>query len=82
MVEKNATVTPEEVEKFLRQPIDIICPFDPNADPITLEGKHLFQQKGEMAKSLHRLVSLLVGEALENDKRSFFTRLKKRAKYD
>ena len=82
MVEKNATVTPEEVEKFLRQPIDIICPFEPNSDAITLEGKHLFQQKGEMAKSLHRLVSLLVGEALENDKPSFFTRLKKRAKYD
>lgn len=79
MPEKNASVSAAEITKNLHQAIDITCPFEENINSQLLEGKHLYQQKGEMSKSLQRLVSLLIGESIQVEKGSLLQRFIKRA---
>nr|VVV05866.1 Iron-sulfur cluster carrier protein [Aliivibrio wodanis] len=78
MQEKYASVSVEEIEKYLRQPLDVTCPYEPKLDALLLEGKRLYQQKGKMSESLCRLTSLLIGEKPNQSKSNVLQRLLKR----
>lgn len=79
MQEKYATVSIEEIEKYLRQPIDVTCPYEARLDFLLLEGKRLYKQSGKMGDSICRLTSLLLGENPNKKTSTIFQRLLKRA---
>ncbi|PWI35236.1 type II secretion system protein Z [Vibrio albus] len=57
-----ATVTQEEVEKYLHQPVDVVIPYIKKLDAMVLDGKRICMSGGKPEKALYRLVSLIVGE--------------------
>lgn len=73
--EKSATVSIEEIEKYLQQAIDIVCPFEPNLGAMILKGKHLYQQNHPISQSVNRLTSLLLGQNSPKSKMNIFQRL-------
>lgn len=57
-----ATVTLEEAEKYLHQPIDVVIPYIKKLDSMILDDKRICQSGGKPEKALYRLISLIVGE--------------------
>ncbi|PJC86110.1 type II secretion system protein Z [Vibrio sp. HA2012] len=57
-----ATVSLEEAEKYLHQPVDIVIPYIKKLDAMILDNKRISQSGGKPEKALYRLVSLIVGE--------------------
>lgn len=76
--EKSATVTKEEIEKYLRQPVDVTCPFESKFGSMVLEGKHLYKQTLPLSHSINRLTSLLLGQYMNQTKKTIFQRLAKK----
>lgn len=77
--QKSSTVTQQDVEKYLRQSINVVCPHEPKLGRMILDGKHLFQQDYPISQSLNKLTALLLGEAIETSKAPLLKRLMKRA---
>jgi pilus assembly protein CpaE len=73
--EKHATVTEEEVEKYLRRPIDVICPYDGQMSKALLEGKHLHDLKLPISKSIKQITAALLGEKQEGSKVGLLSKL-------
>ncbi|MDB1123131.1 AAA family ATPase [Vibrio algarum] len=64
----SATVTLQEVEKFLRTDVDVVIPFVKRLDSYILERKRISKIGGKTEKALRKLVALIVGE---DEKRVF-----------
>ncbi len=72
--DSSATVTLDEVEKYLHQPVDVVIPYIKKLDSMILDNKKICQSGGKPEKALYRLISLIVGE---DEKKGFhlpFTR--------
>ncbi|WP_394144695.1 AAA family ATPase [Vibrio atypicus] len=78
--EKHATVTQEEIEKYLRRPIDVICPYDGQMSKALLEGKHLHELKLPISKSIKQITAALLGEKHEVGKAGLLSKLIKRGR--
>lgn len=76
--EKHATVTREEIEKYLRRPIDVVCPFDSQISKAIFAGKHLHELKLPISKSIKQITAALLGEKLESTRVGLFSKLIKR----
>lgn len=76
--EKHATVTSEEIEKYLRRPIDVVCPYDGQMSKALLEGKHLHDLKLPISKSINQITAALLGEKNEGGKSSLLAKWLKR----
>ncbi|BCL72312.1 chromosome partitioning ATPase [Vibrio nigripulchritudo] len=79
MPEKTATVTKQDVVKFLKQPIDVVCPYEPKIGEWILGGKRVGDSKLSISESIHALTALLLGESLEKSKPNIFKKLFKKA---
>ncbi len=68
--EGNATISVEEAEKYLRQPIDIVIPHIKKLDARILDGKRATEAGGKVKKAITSLGSKILGE---EPKTSFFS---------
>ncbi|MDG3085977.1 type II secretion system protein Z [Vibrio hannami] len=57
-----ATVSQEEIDKFLRQPVDVEIPYVKKLDALLLDNKRIWQQRGKPAKAIERLASKIIGK--------------------
>jgi pilus assembly protein CpaE len=73
-------VTQEEIEKYLRRPIDVICPYDGQMSKALLEGKHLHELKLPISKSIKQITAALLGEKHEVGKAGLLSKLIKRGR--
>ncbi|WP_117235021.1 AAA family ATPase [Vibrio maerlii] len=60
--ESNATITKEEAEKYLLQPIDVVVPHIKKLDAKILTGKRATDVSGKAKRSIHALGELILGE--------------------
>ena len=75
IAEKFATVTQEEIVKYIGQPIDVIFPLDSHLDASLLDKKRLHQSSSPMSSSLKVLTSLLLGEEGKMKSKGLLSRL-------
>ena len=61
-----ATVSRDEIEEFLRKPIDIEIPYVKKLDAKILDNKRISDLRGQPSKSLHNLAALIFGEEAKN----------------
>lgn len=80
MPEKAATVSRQEVVKFLKQPIDVECPYEPKLGEIILDGKRLSESKLHISESIHKLTSLMLGESVHAKPRGLLKKLFKKSR--
>lgn len=73
----SATVKQDEMEKFLRQPVDVEIPYVKKLDSLLLENKRIWKQRGKPARAIEKLASLIVGE--ESKKKGLFFSRKSRS---
>ncbi|MEZ8605148.1 AAA family ATPase [Vibrio splendidus] len=79
MPANSATISQEEINKFLNIDVDIIIPHEVKFGGIVLEGEqHLFQSKLPISRNLNNLTSLLLGEQRKNIKPSMMDRFFRR----
>ena len=67
--EKYATVTPEEVVKFLKQPIDVTVAFAPGMSTSIVAGKRISDTTLKSARGLKQLTAKILGEVLQEKPR-------------
>lgn len=77
--EKCATVELPEIEKYLHQCVDVVCPFEPKLGKTLLRGENIYTQKMPVSNSFSQITSLLLGEAIKPTKESLLKRLTQRA---
>ncbi|MDA0148798.1 AAA family ATPase [Vibrio sp. LaRot3] len=61
-----ATVSREEVEEFLRRPVDIVVPYMKKLDAHILDKKRVTDYRGQPAKAMENLAALIFGEEMKN----------------
>lgn len=61
-----ATVTRDEVEEFLRRPVDIVIPYVKKLDAKILDKQRISDLRGQPAKALYNLAALIFGEEAKN----------------
>ncbi|PMH46707.1 chromosome partitioning protein ParA [Vibrio sp. 10N.286.49.B3] len=76
--EKYATVTKDEIEKYIRQKIDVVCPHEPKLNQMVLEGNHLYDHQYPLSQSLTKITALLLGQDNKFSQRGFMKRLMRR----
>ncbi|OOE85478.1 AAA family ATPase [Salinivibrio sharmensis] len=62
---KFATVTEDDIEKFLQCAVDVNIPFNGKIGELLLEGERIARAKVNASGPLHKLASLVVGESVE-----------------
>jgi pilus assembly protein CpaE len=75
IAEKFATVTQEEVVKYIGQPIDVIFPLETGLDAALLDKKRLHQSSSSMSQAVKLLTSLLLGEEGKVKSKGLLSRL-------
>lgn len=75
MPEKSETITKEDAEIFLKQPIDVDIPFCEMLSTYILDNKRIAKTSLKAAKPLRQLTSIILGEKskVAPKKRSFFS---------
>ncbi|MDG3085991.1 type II secretion system protein Z [Vibrio hannami] len=69
----SSTVELNEMDKFLRQPVDVEIPYIKKLDTLLLDNKRIWKQRGKPARAIEKLASLIVGEE-KKKKGLFFSR--------
>ena len=71
---KSETLTKEDAEAFLKQPIDIEIPFCEQLPTVIMDNKRIAKSALKAAAPLHQLTSTILGEkAMTSKKRSLFS---------
>ncbi|MEZ8881254.1 AAA family ATPase [Vibrio lentus] len=78
MVEKSATMSLDEIKQFLGRNVDVVCPNETRIGKVVLDGRHIHQLCLPISKSLSKLTSMLLGEAVSNTQTSPLKKLFKR----
>ena len=75
MPEKSETITKEDAEIFLKQPIDVDIPFCEMLSTYILDNKRIAKTSLKAAKPLRQLTSIILGEKskVAPKKRSLFS---------
>ena len=74
MPEKYASVSFDEIEKFLKRKVDLVIPYIKDFSDVILDGKRLATRRHRSAIVLNQLSSLVLGEDI-NAKKSFFKKI-------
>ncbi|WP_434355106.1 chromosome partitioning protein ParA [Parasalinivibrio latis] len=63
--EKTASVSVEEITKYLGRKPDVTLPYYPSLNNTILQGEHMYQKHGRISQELSRLAGLITGESTQ-----------------
>ncbi len=70
-----ANVTMQEVDRHLKQKVDVVCPFEPSLSLEVLKGKGIYNTDLKISESINQITALLLGESREPAKKNLLNRL-------